>query len=182
MEFVALSTQELNALADQDPSLKKVFEGTGPCDGLPRRPKKKACYIVNTDPEGKPGEHWIALWLENNVCEVMDSYGLPLEWYPYTQPLIDWITQHWKHWVHNGTTLQGLHSYACGHYCLTHLKLKARGGSLQDFLALFSDHDYVQNDEKVASMLEQAKPKVPWYTCITQSCEPREKVIKSVGW
>ena len=114
----------------------------------------------------------------------MDSYGLPLEWYPYTQPraLIDWITQHWKHWAHNGTTLQGLHSYACGHYCLAYLKLKARGGSLQDFLALFSDHDYVQNDQKVASMLEPAKPKVPWYTCISQSCEPREKVIKSVGW
>ena len=71
MEFVALSTQELNAIADQDPWLKKVFEGTGPCDGLPRRPKKKATYIVNTDPEGKPGEHWIALWTENNVCEVM---------------------------------------------------------------------------------------------------------------
>ena len=180
MEFVALSTQELNALADQDPSLKKVFEGTGPCDGLPRRPKKKACYIVNTDPEGKPGEHWIALWTENNVCEVMDSYGLPLEWYKTTRPLIDWIITHWKHWVTNGTSLQGLHSYACGHYCLAYLKLKARGGSLQDFLALFSDHDYVQNDQKVASMLEPVK--VPRYTCITQSCEPREKVIKSVGW
>ena len=177
MEFVALSTQELNAMADQDPLLKKVFEGTGPCDGLPRHPKKKACYIVNTDPEGKPGEHWIALWTENNVCEVMDSYGLPLEWYPYTQPLINWISQHWKHWVHNGTTLQGLHSHACGHYCLAYLKMKARGGSLQDFLALFSDHDYVQNDQKVATIIEPGPPMVTG-----QSCEPREKVIKSVGW
>ena len=182
MEFVALSTHELNAVADQDPFLKKVFEGTGPCDLLPRRPKKKGCYIVNTDPEGQPGQHWIALWTENNVCEVMDSYGLPLEWYKTTQPMIDWINKHWKHEVHNGTTLQGLHSYACGHYCLAYLKMKARGGSLQDFLALFSDHDYVQNDEKVATILEPVQPKVPWYTQVCQSCEPRENVIKSVGW
>ena len=179
MEFVALSTQECNAFADQDPYLKKVFQGTIPCDGLPRHPKKKACYIVNTDPAGQPGQHWIALWLENNVCEVMDSYGLPLEWYRTTRPLIDWITTLEKgHWVTNGTSLQGLHSYACGHYCLAYLKLKARGGSLQDFLALFSDHDYVQNDQKVASMLEPVQ--VPRYPCMTQSCEPCEKVIKSV--
>jgi len=40
MEFRALSTQECNVIADQDPYLKKVFQGTVPCDGLPRRPKK----------------------------------------------------------------------------------------------------------------------------------------------
>jgi len=152
MEFVALDTQQLNAIADQDPSLKKVFEGTWPCDLLPRHPKTKAAYIVNTDPAGQPGQHSIALWTENNVCEVMDSYGLPLEWYPQTQPLMDWITKHWKHEVRNGTTLQGLHSYACGHYCLVYLKMKARGFSLQDVLALFSDRDYVKNDQKVADM------------------------------
>jgi len=78
----------------------------------------------------------------------------------------------------NGTTLQGLHSYACGHYCLAYLKLKARGGSLQDFLALFSDHDYVQNDQKVADMIVLPRNALAGI----QTCQPREKVIKSVGW
>ena len=131
MEFVAMDNTQLDALANQDLSLKKVYEGDFPCDLLPRHPKKKGAYIVNTDPTGQPGQHWIALWTQDRVCEVMDSYGLPLEWYTTTQPIINWITTHWKHWVHNGTTLQGLHSYACGQYCLVYLKMKARGGSLQ---------------------------------------------------
>jgi len=175
MEFVALDTQ-LNVLADQDPYLKRVYEGTLPCDLLPQRPKKKAAYIVNTDPAGQPGQHWIALWTQDNVCEVIDSYGLPLEWYGTTQPIVNWISKHWKHWVHNGTSLQGLHSYACGH-CLVYLKMKARGGSLQDFLALFSEHDYVKNDQKVGDMVEYAACRPG-----QQTCQPREKVIKSVGW
>ena len=45
MEFVALSTQECNVFADQDPYLKKVFQGTVPCDGLPRHPKKKPVIL-----------------------------------------------------------------------------------------------------------------------------------------
>ena len=73
--------------------------------------------------------------------------------------------------------LQGLHSYACGQYCLVYLKMKARGGSLQDFLALFSEHDYVKNDQKVGDMLEYAACRPG-----QQSCQMREKVIKSVGW
>ena len=181
MEYVPLSTQECNMVANQDPILKKIFQGTFPCDGLPRPPKKNACYIVNTDPTGQPGQHWIALWLENQLIEVMDSYGLPLEWYRTTQPLIDWITTLDKrHWVTNGTTLQGLHSAACGHYCLAYLKLKARGGTLSDFLALFSDHDYVQNDQKVATILDPLP--MPSTTFLNQCCQPREKVIKSVAW
>ena len=178
MEYVPLSTQELNRIANQDPTLKKIFGGTFPCDGLPRPPPKKVCYIVNTDPAGQPGQHWIALWLDNQRIEVIDSYGLPLEWYPKTQPLIDWITTLDKrYWIANGATLQGLHSAACGHYCLAYLKLKARGGSLSDFLALFSK-DYVQNDQKVATILDP----LPMPSTTYQCCQPREKVIKSVAW
>lgn len=177
MEFVAMDNTQLDTLANQDPYLKKVYRGSFPCDLLPRRPKNKAAYIVNTDPAGQPGQHWIALWTQDRVCEVMDSYGLPLEWYKTTRPLIDWITTHWKHWVHNGTTLQGLHSYACGQYCLVYLKMKARGGSLQDFLALFSEQDYVKNDQKVGDMVEYAVCRPG-----QQACQMREKVLKSVGW
>ena len=33
------------------------------------------------------------------------------------------------------------------------LVLKARGASMQDFLSLFSSHDFVSNDRKVGSWL-----------------------------
>ena len=35
-------------------------------------------YIVNTDPEGEPGQYWLVIWTE---YDVLDSYGLPLTTY-----------------------------------------------------------------------------------------------------
>ena len=51
-------------------------------------------YIVNTDPKGQPGEHWLAIWTRNRVCEVFDTYGLPLSTYKNPQ-LQAWFKQ-WK--------------------------------------------------------------------------------------
>ena len=130
--------------------------GTVPCDGLPKSPvkNKPRAYIVNTDPHDKPGQHWIALWTQNNVCEVMNSYGLPLDMYPQAKPLKEWVMKHWKYVVTNGRSVQGLHSQTCGHYALLYLKLKAQGGTLQDFLSYFSRYDRVKNDHKVGAILK----------------------------
>jgi len=156
MEHVALTDQQLTYLAREDPCLKPVFYGTVPCDGLPKYPIKTQprAYIVNTDPEDKPGQHWIALWTENNVREVMDSYGLPLDTYPQAKPLKDWVMTQWKYVVTNGRSLQGFFSQACGHYALLYLKLKAQGGTLQDFVNFFSQYDRVKNDHQVGEILK----------------------------
>ena len=37
----------------------------------------QAVYIVNTDPEGEPSRHWLAIFTDNGVCEVFDISGLP---------------------------------------------------------------------------------------------------------
>ena len=56
MEFVALSDTVLQALALDDPQLRRVFQGVCPADQLPGSPTKtvRAAYIVNTDPAGNP--------------------------------------------------------------------------------------------------------------------------------
>ena len=180
MEFVALTDQQLTSLAKEDPCLKEIFYGTVPCDRSPKSPvkHKPRAYIVNTDPHDKPGQHWIALWTQNNVCEVMDSYGLPLDRYPQAKPLKEWVTKHWKYVVTNGRSLQGLHSQACGHYALLYLKLKAQGGTLQDFLNYFSPYDRAKNDHEVGQILKQLiqsivsdMPRGGHQTCKSR-CEP----------
>ena len=66
MEFVALSDTVLQALALDDPQLRRVFQGVYPAHKLPRSPNKtvRGAYIVNTDPAGEPGQHWLGLWAE----------------------------------------------------------------------------------------------------------------------
>ena len=150
MEFVPLNTRVLNYLARDDPVLKRYFYGTLPADKLPRHPNKRVStgYIVNTDAVGEPGEHWLAIWTKNNVCEVMDSYGLPLA--TYTNPdLQRWFKQ-WKNVVQNQDTLQALDSQTCGHYALMYLKNRARGASMQEFLSQWRSDNLVLNDHRVS--------------------------------
>lgn len=94
MESVASSDQQLDYLSRQDCALNRYFKGVFPSDELPKSPSKTttAAYIVNTDPHDKPGKHWLALWVENGVCEIMDSYGMPLEYYR-AKPLERWTRQ-----------------------------------------------------------------------------------------
>ena len=150
MEFVPLSSRVLTYLAKHDVFLNRYFHGTHPADQLPRHPVRRVstAYIVNTDPAGQPGQHWLALWTHGDVCEVFDSYGLPLS--TYTQPdLQRWFKQ-WKHVVQNQDTLQALDSQTCGHYALMFLKTRARGFSMQDFLARWRGDNLVLNDHLVS--------------------------------
>ena len=166
----------MSYLAYEDPILKRYFVGTFPCDMLPKFPDKSRprAYIVNTDPHDRLGQHWIALWTQNNVCEVMDSYGLPLDTYPQAQPLRDWLRKHWKYVVTNGTSLQGLHSQACGHYALMFLKTRANGFTMQDFVKNFSDYDRVKNDHHVGELLKQSIVNDQVWSCHgKQSCTAR---------
>lgn len=80
--FVPLSDTVLNYLAQDDRELKAYFRGVFPADQLPPVSKKRVnAYIVNTDPAGEPGEHWLGIWTNRHTCEVFDSYGLPLSSY-----------------------------------------------------------------------------------------------------
>ena len=99
-------------------------------------------YIVNTDPHDEPGRHWIAIWTEGNVSEIMDSYGLSLEVYGTTDPLLEWLNRHFKYQLHNGQSLQSLFSQSCGDYALMYLIDRAEGRSMQQFLNRFKKKDY----------------------------------------
>ena len=157
MDKVALNNLQLDYLAGTHPKLAQVFYGTVPCDRLPRTLPQEGptAYIVNTDPHDEPGRHWIAIWTEGNVSEIMDSYGLSLEVYGTTDPLLEWLSRHFKYQLHNGQSLQSLFSQSCGDYALMYLIDRAEGRSMQQFLNRFKKKDYVNNDRKVGQMMKR---------------------------
>ena len=126
-------------LARDDPTLKPYFYGVVACDHLPKKPTRKSCsYIVNTDPHDKPGKHWLGIWTKGNVCEVMDSFALTLEYYQ-AEPLNEWIVKHWKYIVTNTRSLQAMNSKSCGHYALMYLKERAMDKLCKSFGTSFPD-------------------------------------------
>ena len=94
MEYVWLTTGQLNAIADSDTQLSKYFVRALACDELPETPKrfKPRAYVVNTDPVDKPGQHWIGVWTENDTCELLNSYALLLSTDEFIIPFLVWLT------------------------------------------------------------------------------------------
>ena len=153
MEFVPLSDTVLNHLAREDPELKKsvlwCFQQTSYPLCLNGEFFSDA-YIVNTDPAG---EHWLAIWTRNQVCEVFDSYGLPLS--SYKKPTLQAWFKQWKEVFTSDQPLQAMDSYTCGHYALLFLKGKARNVSFQDFLAQWHSHNLVFNDRQAGEKIQR---------------------------
>ena len=157
MEWLALSNEELSRLAQAGPTLAPYFVGVFASDHLPTFPHRQCpqAYVVNTDSHRRPGQHWLALWTPgDDTCEIMDSFGLPLEQYG-SRPLEAWLVRHWKAVDTNRASLQALTSWTCGHYVLMYLMLKSRGETLTQFLNRFIRHDYVQNDHRVSQWLKR---------------------------
>ena len=156
MEKVILTTSQLNQLAWHHPTLSVSFYGTVPCDGLPSNPDttRPQGYIVNTDPAGQPGQHWLGVWTEGNACEVFDSFALDLQTYRTTAPLQTWLRRHYKYVTKNGQSVQSLHNQSCGGHALMFLVAKSQGQSLSSFLSAWSLHDYVANDHRVGQWIK----------------------------
>ena len=129
-------------------------------------------YIVNTDPHGQPGRHWLALWTQDGACEILDSYALPLETYQTTGPLLTWLQKHWDVVIPNSQSLQSVYSQSCGDYALFFLIDRSQGKSMKEFLNRFDKHDYVHNDHQVGQMLKTLIQKQLGWTLLC-TCETR---------
>lgn len=156
MEFVALTTRQLDYLARQDPYLEPIFKGVFASDQLPKKKdiQPRSAYIVNVDTHNEPGSHWISIFVEKNRCQVFDSYGLPIKWYK-PSPFVTWVFTHYEDVSSNKGQLQGTDSNTCGHYALFYLFARAREKTLEAFLAPFKNRQYVDNDHYIGEKLKK---------------------------
>lgn len=129
-----------------DPHAGKFFVGVFAADTLPLPlPHKPALLIANTDPKYRPGQHWVAIYVDaKGRGEYFDSYGLP--------PFVTWhslfLSKACKSWKYNHDDLQALNSTVCEQYCVVYLLFKAHGYKLSDFLGQFTKN-CAENDEFV---------------------------------
>jgi len=106
------------------------FLGVFAADEIPdcastTRTTTAACFVANTDPAHKAGQHWVAFYMPPSPArlEFFDSYGLTPADYAFPSrrlPPEDRIFT-------NCVMLQSLTSNVCGHYCMIYLLLRSRG-------------------------------------------------------
>lgn len=107
------------------------FGGVFPSDRLPPHQTEDVCYIFNSDPSTKPGEHWLAYYQLNGRAEFFDSFGRSATDYP---AIGQWLLQGPFQPVQQLTIrLQGP-SLLCGPYCLFFLAERALYPSMDALL------------------------------------------------
>jgi len=101
-----------------------VFAADEVADAVAADAEIATCFIANTDPAEKPGEHWIAFFYDHPRCRprclyFFDSYGETATDYGFII--------HGSLIRSNPHHLQGLNSKVCGEYCMLYLILRAHG-------------------------------------------------------
>ena len=123
-----MNTYQIDKILKRE--LGDIFLGVFARDQLPRgRLPRKWAMVVNTHPSTRPGEHWVAFYVEDNVCEYFDSYGLP--------PPLDfehYMKQRGLTYVFNNCLLQDYFSFVCGQYCIYYLYHRNKGESMTSIL------------------------------------------------
>jgi hypothetical protein len=129
--MAATSTEQLACMLQSLVAREGVSAiGVFPADQVPAIDKTMhCCFILNTEPRGQPGEHWLAFFYNhyNDTLEYFDSYGMTLDTYDVvyeflrSRGLASQCTP-----ANSAGCLQSDESLVCGHYCIAFLYWRAK--------------------------------------------------------
>lgn len=111
------------------------FGGVFPADSI-NILKNDKLYILNTDPHQKEGQHWVALYMNENLCEFFDSFGKPPGY--YHKYWHDCLLAKSKKYIYNRSILQNPSSGDCGKFCIFYVVLRSKGICFKTILELIN--------------------------------------------
>ncbi len=137
----------IHKILKNDEKTSTFFIGVFARDRLPNLKKKKCCLVLNTDSHEKPGEHWLAIYVdENGFGEFFDSYANN----PERFGLINYLNKNCRIWTYNKQIIQG-NSNFCGYYCVLFLLFRARNKA-NKFFSYFNS-SLENNDLKIKKLI-----------------------------
>jgi hypothetical protein len=111
-----MNTTKIERLLANQPGFQGVFSS----DKLPQKPRLLVC---NTDPSWRPGEHWIAIYVDKNGRgEYFDSFGRKPN-----KHFERYLNNNCASWTFNKKRLQSRISSFCGYYACLFVVLRPRG-------------------------------------------------------
>jgi hypothetical protein len=133
-----MNSQEINNILHK--ICGDIFIGVFARDRLPTEPKRPALMVVNTDKARDPGEHWIAMFLnDDGTGEYFDSLAQEDKHFD------SYMNKHCISWIRSTRQLQSITSRFCGHYVVVYSALRSRGHNLNEVARWFTP-DYGFND------------------------------------
>src|SRR5882724_5062914 len=137
-----MNTTEINAKL----SHLKCYVGAFPRDILPRKLRKgKNAMVINTDPSHLPGQHWVALIIQDGAGEYFDSFGMP----PLHDDITSYISKQCpKGCCYNPMHLQSVTSSTCGLYTIAYIVWRCTQNDFNSFIKLFTTSN-TENDKRM---------------------------------
>ena len=148
-----MNTIQINEILEKDSISKKTFIGVFSRDKIPKISNKNypCSYVVNTDNSKQPGEHWLAVYYdENGDCDFFDSLAFNPKFYGITKQL----TKSANTLTFLTYPIQSIFSQYCGFYCVLFILFRSRNYSLESFLKLF-DKDTLKNDKLILNLISK---------------------------
>ena len=96
-------------------------------------------YVINLDDYDKIGTHGISLYVNNDVRNYFDSFGI--------EHILVEITKVIKHYdnVSNIFRIQANTSIMCGYFCIAFIEFMLKGLNMHEFTNMFSVNDFKMN-------------------------------------
>ena len=140
-----MNTTEIERFLANDKRTAYHFRGVYACDKLPLDAPTSSLYICNTDHSYSPGEHWIAIYIDDKRrAEFFDSFGMhPTVWH-----FESFLNRNSKSWTCNITRVQNLFSNACGYHCIFYGVHRCSGFDMNAIINMFTI-DTAYNDAVV---------------------------------
>jgi len=145
-----LKSFEINQFIKKDSFAKNVFQGVLSRDCLLSKVKYPSAFVVNTKPISHPGEHWFAIYYnEDKEAIFFDSYGQ----HPNYYKMVSYLNKTSVKWTYNSTQIQSILSSTCGYYCIYFILLMSRGLKLDDIVNEFNKKDFDLNDFRISLLI-----------------------------
>lgn len=143
-----MNALQMSTLFSLDPYTSRWFKGLGWVDTkqLPHPEDNPALYILNTDVERGPGEHWCVVFYENDDMEFFDPFGSPPVVYDFDRLL---NSRKSREYLYNPVCVQNPEAIVCGHHCVFYALQRCRGDSFQDIIGRYNLRDMDGNDKMV---------------------------------
>lgn len=145
-----MDTTEIIHALKTNKCTKRYFRGCFAADKLPKKFKKPAIFVVNTEESHLSGSHWISILVgKDNTGEYFDSLGRP----PTVNHHITFLNQHCRNkCYYNNIPVQGPFSIKCGQFCILYVLFRVTNKKMSSFLRFFTRNDFNLNDSIVDEM------------------------------
>jgi hypothetical protein len=99
-----------------------------------------SAYVVNTDPLGNQGQHWLAFFYDNNrKCTFFDSFGHSPAFFEF-ETYIEKTSTKWEYYAQQ---LQSIFSSTGDYYFIYFILIKSRNFEISDILNLFNKTNFI---------------------------------------